>query len=604
MSKLIPPLAPWAWDKYLDPNDEDRPFLMEGIQNGFKIIPEGQRLPPAKVLNYRSCFSTDARPAISAQIAHELQQHRYIDLGKMAPKRVHAMAAIPKKNSSKIRIISDCSRPHGKATNDFIPQHPFRYSSLDDVFGLITPGCHMSVLDFQEAFRAVRIHPSQWQYFGLYWEGHYYLDTRMCFGLKNAPYLYDRIGRAIIRILRRHGIHKVVLYVDDLIIVGNNKEDCQHLTDAATWVLEELGISINKVKAQTGQRVSYLGVEIDSVAMEARLEEKKVADVLREITTVRQMRKVSKRTLQSLAGKLNWVCKVVYGGRTFLRRILDVMNTLRAPHHRVRLTKALQADLDWWLEFFPRFNGKTDLLFQRRSLDIPFSTDASNVGYGGVYGVDWFSGWWPPELQGVHINGKEIYPILVAARTWGRLWRGRRVIVQTDNIATMYAINKGTTKIRDAMTWLRELFALSVEFDFHITAQHIPGINNTLADLLSRFKLTQFLSLHRSASPSWRGLCVSSTSVQQQHPHQLSSPSPDLPSLLSSSASKGLTGRNNDSPPLHRLSPPLFTPQHGTPVSNWSDSSAYPSRLRRPPARQSPPSTRPARFTEGEGRIT
>ena len=40
--------------------------------------------------------------------------------------------------------------------------------------------------------------------------------------------------------------------------------------------------------------------------------------------------RASKKQLQRLAGKLNWACRVVhvYGGRTFLRRILDTMNAL------------------------------------------------------------------------------------------------------------------------------------------------------------------------------------------------------------------------------------------------------------------------------------
>ena len=41
--------------------------------------------------------------------------------------------------------------------------------------------------------------------------------------------------------------------------------------------------------------------------------------------------RASKHQLQQLAGKLNWACRVVHGGRTLLQRILDRMNSHMPP---------------------------------------------------------------------------------------------------------------------------------------------------------------------------------------------------------------------------------------------------------------------------------
>ena len=44
------------------------------------------------------------------------------------------------------------------------------------------------------------------------------------------------------------------------------------------------------------------------------------------------------------------------------------------------------------------------------------------------------------------------------------------------------------------MSWLRELFWLSVRHHFHIRARHLAGINNVSADRLSRLIQSQTLS--------------------------------------------------------------------------------------------------------------
>ena len=68
--------------------------------------------------------------------------------------------------------------------------------------------------------------------------------------------------------------------------------------------------------------------------------------------------RASKRQLQVLAEKLNWACRIFYGGRTFLRRILDLMNPLNSANVKLKLNAELYADLSWWISFLAVFNGK------------------------------------------------------------------------------------------------------------------------------------------------------------------------------------------------------------------------------------------------------
>ena len=87
-----------------------------------------------------------------------------------------------------------------------------------------------------------------------------------------------------------------------------------------------------------------------------------------------------------------------------------------------------------------------------------FATDSSNYGYGGYHGHDWFAGGWysavivelddhahcvgtAVQYKDSHINVKELWPILVAIRRWGRGWRNSKVICESDNTQVVWAVN-------------------------------------------------------------------------------------------------------------------------------------------------------------------
>lgn len=59
----------------------------------------------------------------------------------------------------------------------------------------------------------------------------------------------------------------------------------------------------------------------------------------------------NQKQLQGLAGQLNWACRVVYGGRIFLRCILDMMNSLISLTAKHKLSAEFHEDIKWWDSF-------------------------------------------------------------------------------------------------------------------------------------------------------------------------------------------------------------------------------------------------------------
>ncbi len=96
-----------------------------------------------------------------------------------------------------------------------------------------------------------------------------------------------------------------------------------------------------------------------------------------------------------------------------------------------------------------------------------------------------------PSAVRFRINFLELMSIFLACRFWAHSWENQRVRLRTDNTQALAWINKGCSPNPTAMTLLREIFWISVQHNFQITAYHIPGSKNVFPDALSRLNEQQ-----------------------------------------------------------------------------------------------------------------
>ena len=79
---------------------------------------------------------------------------------------------------------------------------------------------------------------------------------------------------------------------------------------------------------------------------------------------------------------------MVFGGRVFLRHIIDSINLLKGDKHKTKLTAGICADILWWQSFMSTFNGKS-ILLDRQHIQSVF-TDGCTIAADGIYQGDWF----------------------------------------------------------------------------------------------------------------------------------------------------------------------------------------------------------------------
>ena len=480
-----------AWEKILS-KDTDSEFILDGVRNGFKVVDNTDVVQNVYCKNYSSVLEESVRPLAESQIKHEIESRNYVVVDRK-PNIVSSLGAIVK-DSGKVRLIHDCSKPDNFSVNSYANTSHFKYQTVDDVVKKLPAGGYMAKLDLSSAYRSVPIHPSCYEFMGLSWkfdgdcEPTYLIDTRFAFGLAKAPMLFQRIGNSIVRYMRTLGF-MVVCYLDDYLVISDSEHHCKQGHDLLLETLEKLGFEINFKKVEyPSQKMVFLGIEIDSVQCSLSLPDNKLHEMKIELAKWQTKTKATKLELQQLIGRLNWGAKVIKGGRTFLRRLIDLMCSLKRKHHHTRINSSAKADIQWWIDYISIFNGTTHFIKEVVPSRI-FTTDACTHGGAGAFNSDWFYANWEtdyPEIANLHINFKELFAVFLASLRWAKSWTNKHVIVYSDNTYTVFMINKGTSKNNLAMDWLRQLFWLSACYNFQLTARHLRGKDNLISDKLSR----------------------------------------------------------------------------------------------------------------------
>ena len=351
----LPPLLQHlpAWEECLW-SDPDREFILNGIVHGFSLIDPQvtiSDIAPAYVPNNKSTCSDVIKSCIDDAVSNELISGGYIPCTEQ-PKIISALSAIPKPDGG-VRLIHDLSRPADQSVNSYASKDYCKYESISDAIALIQPGWFMAVVDLKSAYRSVHIRPDEQCITGLQWQFSgqkqplTMCDTRLPFGARKSPAIFNRITQAVARSLRQAG-HHVVVYLDYFFECGPDFVSCKATYDALIIKLRNLGVQIswNKV-VDPCQQLVFLGIQIDAMTGHLSLKPEKLSELCGLIHTFWQRKRVSPSQLESLAGKLCWASHVVPWGRTHLRSIYVLISSLKSPTHKCRLGD-LQADLTWW----------------------------------------------------------------------------------------------------------------------------------------------------------------------------------------------------------------------------------------------------------------
>eukprot|EP01113_Clastostelium_recurvatum_P041669 TRINITY_DN665_c0_g1_i1.p1 TRINITY_DN665_c0_g1~~TRINITY_DN665_c0_g1_i1.p1 ORF type:complete len:597 (+),score=85.38 TRINITY_DN665_c0_g1_i1:1929-3719(+) len=451
-----------------------------------------------EVVNYSSCDA--AVEAISVDVQAEVKLGRVLWVSAK-PRIVHARGAVPKKDEAgnirlgKHRLITDCSAPKEKNINSKSTPPRFRMDSVDDAVRMTKKGWWFCKIDLKAAYRHIRMNPRLWEFFGFMWGDEWYLDTYMCFGWNWAPWIFTLFGRAVVWLARRRGVRFLLVYIDDFLIIAESREEAQKAMDIVLELLAELGFTVEPLKCvPPTQVVIFLGVELDSVAGAARVPEVRLRKLKELLVQWGNKPSCTLLELQELVGLLNFVAKVVFGGRVYMRRLIAAASTAIKPWQHIKLYKGgLMKDIEWWRDFMEPFNGEALFIDPDPMPVLMLQTDASKtVGCGVFFDGTSISKTWAEvaweefDPTEEHINCLEVYPVWLACGEFPDRFANHHILFGIDNQTARGNINRGGAKSATVNGWLRDIFDMSARYNFRVSARYLPGRLNVLADALSR----------------------------------------------------------------------------------------------------------------------
>ncbi len=500
----------WAHSLARHPDEVFRSYVIEGIRHGFRVGYDYTSSCRRATRNLPS--SAGEQAVVREYLSEECAMGRVLgpfDPSSLPQVHISPIGVIPKSTPGKWRLIVNLSAPEPRSVNDGISKQlsSLSYISVRDAAKLIVAkgrGALLAKVDIKSTYRVVPIHPDDRWLLGMSWDQQLFVDTQLPFGLRSAPKIFTALADAAEWIVLQEGGGTVLHYLDDFLVIGapaSNECATQLATMLTTFDRLGLPVALEKLEGPT-TRLTFLGIELDTSAMEMRLPREKLRDLKQLIRKWQGLTSGTRGDLESLAGSLQHACQVVPPGRTFLRRIFELMAVARNKYRPIRLNKSFRSDLQWWATFLETWNG-VSLLREcgLRPADHHVYTDASGrFGCGALWQDLWFQYHWSAGYQDESITLKELLPVVLACAIWGPTWQDSSVLVHCDNEAAVQILNTGYSKDSELMHLLRCLFFIRAHFRVSLRAVHIPGVSNSLADAISRNNLPVLFSQVPSAA--------------------------------------------------------------------------------------------------------
>ncbi len=407
----------------------------------------------------------------------------------------------PKKHSANRRIIVDFSWPPGQSVNSGIPKDTYlgapyklRLPTVDDLVSLILKhgsGCYLWSTDLARAYCQLRSCPLDWPLLGITWNGQYYMDTSIGFGLRWGAMCCTRMTSGIRYIMSEHG-YDSLNFIDDFAGAAQTLTSAHSAFTFMHGLLSDLGVEENTEKASPpATSMVWIGVEFDTLAMEIRMPADKIADTSDILHEWSHKASATKSQIRSILGKLFHIGQTCKPARLFISRMLE---TLRAAPEvgLVQLNDCFKRDINWFLTFLPRYNGIHIIQSSRDTQHI--EVDSCLTGCGGLYreGRTYFHTMFPPcvLLRNHCINHLEMLTVVVAMKLWSKFWANKRVMVSCDNAAAVSVLTHGRSTDAYLLSCAREIWLLTAQHDIELAVQHKAGYTNTDADALSRQHLS------------------------------------------------------------------------------------------------------------------
>ena len=216
----------------------------------------------------------------------------------------------------------------------------------------------MVKLDLKDAYLQVPIHPDHQHLLTFQWEGKSYMFKCLPFGLSSAPRVFTKLLKPVVGFLRHTGC-RLIIYLDDMLILHQNRKQLHQITQLTCQLFEGLGLMINqKSRTIPTQELEFLSFQVCSVSMNLSIPSEKLRKIKQDLRRMLDRSTVAVREVAQFVGKAVATLRAVplvplhYRALPLLRNSVLHLTTSRRGKQEyetvMTLTAASKADLSWW----------------------------------------------------------------------------------------------------------------------------------------------------------------------------------------------------------------------------------------------------------------
>ena len=301
---------------------------------------------------------------------------------------------------------------------------------------------------------------------------------------------------------------RITNYLDDFLFIALTLMKCNAMIQEFLDLCQRISVPISAEKTEWASAIiTFLGMLLDGRKMILAIPNEKWELAVQLLKTLRNKKKATMKELQRLCEYLNFLCKAVFPGRAFVRRmyvkyslVVNINGSLAnayqfklKQHHHVHLDKEFKLDCDIWIEFLEE---KLQNVVNRpmidwlepaeTSEDILFYSDASasdSKGFGAILKNQWIRGVWNPEFiknENPSIEFLELFAVCAGILTWNTAdeLTDRRIVLHCDNQTVCYMINNLTSSCKNCLNLINLLILDGLKHNCHVTAQYITSKDN------------------------------------------------------------------------------------------------------------------------------
>lgn len=376
-----------------------------------------------------------------------------------------------------------------KKFNEFVKVSHFKIEDQKTVARLLTPDCFMATIDLKNAYYLVPIRKSDRKYLRFRFNNCLFEYNCLPFGLSCAPWMFTKIMKPVMALLRKEGFLSVI-YLDDILIFGHSKQDCETNLRKTLELLEHLGFMINFEKScfLPNQICKYLGFLYNSENMSISLpyeKRLKILKLLKKFSTTKRctIRDFSKfiGTLVSSAPAIKYA--FLYTKLFEREKSLALSKSGGNYEAKMCLPPSLSLDFSWWLNAIL----KADNTLRTDKFQSQIYTDASRSGWGAYFNNQTTSGFWSLEEGKLHINELELLAVFFGLKSFLSKFSNCNVLCRIDNTTAVCTVNRmGSVKYKNLNNLARIIWTWCQQRNMYIFASYITSKSNIHADRASR----------------------------------------------------------------------------------------------------------------------